>query len=204
LHADYRISKRTTFFAAASIVTNLFSHCTVLPGSLVERPGRAAELAEPIGRRPTIRGGISLDIPISPWARTGRPTVEKPRVLIGGMIGDKVQNQLQVALVHLDDQHLEVAQRAENRIDVRVVLDVITEVGHGRGVERRKPDGPDSQPLQIVEPGQGDDTGKQNHPRNIGAAPVNPDSGHVTRDAQLLSRSAAPYPGRMRPELKCR
>jgi hypothetical protein len=49
LHADYRISKRTTFFAAASIVTNLFSHCTPSPffselsGSLEKANLRRAE-----------------------------------------------------------------------------------------------------------------------------------------------------------------
>ena len=41
------------------------------------------------------------------------------------------------------DQRVEIGERPEERIDVAVVRDVVAEVGHGRRIERRDPDGVD-------------------------------------------------------------
>src|SRR5262249_54254768 len=48
------------------------------------------------------------------------------------------------------DQPVEIGERAEDRIDAAIVRDVVAEIGHGRGVERRDPDGIDAEPGQIV------------------------------------------------------
>ena len=45
-----------------------------------------------------------------------------------------------------------VGQRAEQRVDVAVVADVVAEVRHRRAVERRDPDRVDAQPRQVIEP----------------------------------------------------
>ena len=50
------------------------------------------------------------------------------------------------------DEPIEVVERAEERIDVGVIGDVVTEVGHRRGIDRREPDGIDAEPLEVVEP----------------------------------------------------
>ena len=57
---------------------------------------------------------------------------------------------LMLALVQRRHQPVEIRKRAEDRIDAGVVGDVIAEIGHGRGIERRDPDGVDAQPLQVV------------------------------------------------------
>ena len=49
---------------------------------------------------------------------------------------------------------VEVGERAEDRIDVAVVGDVVAEVGHGRGVEGRDPDGVDAEGGEVVEAGE--------------------------------------------------
>ena len=49
-------------------------------------------------------------------------------------------------------ERVEVRQRAEGRVDVAVVGDVVAEVGHRRAVERRQPDAVDAEPLQVGQP----------------------------------------------------
>jgi len=46
---------------------------------------------------------------------------------------------------------IEIGERAEQRIDVAIVGDVIAEVGHGRGIDRRDPDRIDAEPAEIIE-----------------------------------------------------
>jgi hypothetical protein len=62
-------------------------------------------------------------------------------VLVGGVVGHPVDNDPHAALVGASQQVVEVGQGAEDRVDVGVVRDVVAEVGHGRPVERRQPDG---------------------------------------------------------------
>ena len=49
------------------------------------------------------------------------------------------------------EQRVEVVERAEDRVDVAVVGDVVAEVRHRRGVERRQPDRLDAERRQVVE-----------------------------------------------------
>ena len=46
---------------------------------------------------------------------------------------------------------VEVGEAAEERVDVRVVGDVVAEVGHRRAEDRRQPDRVDAQPLEVVQ-----------------------------------------------------
>jgi hypothetical protein len=68
------------------------------------------------------------------------------------VVGHQVDDHLQAARVHVGQQRVEVAQRAEARIDVAVVGDVVAEVGHRRRIERAQPDRIDAEPHQVVEP----------------------------------------------------
>ena len=47
---------------------------------------------------------------------------------------------------------VEVGERAEQRVDVAVVGDVVAEVAHRRPEDRRQPDGVDAEPGEVVEP----------------------------------------------------
>ena len=49
-------------------------------------------------------------------------------------------------------QRVELSERPQARIDVRVVGDVVAEVGIRRGVDGGEPDGADPQPGQVVHP----------------------------------------------------
>ena len=73
-------------------------------------------------------------------------------MLVGGVVGHQVDDDLQPAGVGGGDQRVEVRERAEQRIDVAVVADVVAEVRHGRGIERREPDGVDAELGEVVQP----------------------------------------------------
>jgi hypothetical protein len=46
------------------------------------------------------------------------------------MIGNIIEQQPHAAIVNVRKQNVEIRERAENWIDVHVVADVVTEVGH--------------------------------------------------------------------------
>ena len=50
------------------------------------------------------------------------------------------------------DEAVETFERAEDRIDPTVIGDIVTEVMHGRRIDRRDPNRIDTQPYQIIEP----------------------------------------------------
>ncbi len=132
----------------------------VVAARLVQLPGRPGEERRPVGRlgagqRPAAipaRGGrhqyqSRLG---SSWLRAaGR----EPRVLVRGVVDDDVDDDLDPALVGAGHERVEVGQRAEDRVDVLVVADVVAVVVLRRGVERREPDRVDPQLGQVVEPG---------------------------------------------------
>ena len=52
------------------------------------------------------------------------------------------------------NQCVEIVQRAEERMDADVVGNVVPEIGHRRRVDRRKPEGVDAEPLEVIEPAE--------------------------------------------------
>src|SRR2546428_13279197 len=72
-------------------------------------------------------------------------------MLIGAMIGHKIQDELDVTLVGLIKQGIQVCQGSEERMHIAVIANIITEIGHGRRVDGRKPDGINTEPLQVVQ-----------------------------------------------------
>jgi hypothetical protein len=72
-------------------------------------------------------------------------------VLVGGVVGDPVEHDLQPGGVRLRHQAVGVLERAEHRVDVAVVAHVVAEVGHRGPVDGGEPDGVDPQPDQVVE-----------------------------------------------------
>ena len=73
-------------------------------------------------------------------------------MLVGGVVGHEVEDHFQAARMRVGQQGVEVGQRAEQRIDVAIVGDVVAEVGHRRGEDRREPDRIDAQFDQVIEP----------------------------------------------------
>jgi hypothetical protein len=67
------------------------------------------------------------------------------------MVRHPVDQDAQPAVVRGGEQLVEVRERAEQRIDVAVVGDVVAVVPHRRAIERRQPDRVDAEPHQMVE-----------------------------------------------------
>jgi hypothetical protein len=61
-------------------------------------------------------------------------------MLIGGVIGDEIDDDLQVVAVRIINQLPRVSQGAEQRLDADVAADVITTVLHRRRVPRSDQD----------------------------------------------------------------
>ena len=72
-------------------------------------------------------------------------------MLVGGVVRHEVEDQLEAARVRVGEQRVEIGQRAEQRIDVAIIGDVVAEIGHRRGIDRRDPDRVDAEPDQMVE-----------------------------------------------------
>ena len=68
------------------------------------------------------------------------------------VVDHEVHDELHAARVQVRDQAVEVVERAEQRVDVVVVADVVAVVVHRRPVDRAEPHDVDTQPLEVVEP----------------------------------------------------
>ncbi len=130
----------------------------VLAGGLVQLPGRAGEEALPVGRlRPRRPGAHALTsrappVPV-PSGVVGRAAgLHEPRVLVGGVVDHQVHDEPDAACVETGDQLVQLLQRAEGRVDVAVVADVVAVVVLRRGVQRGQPEHVDAQVAQVVQP----------------------------------------------------
>jgi len=78
----------------------------------------------------------------------------KPRVLVGGVVGNQVHQHFEPHLVGARDQLVEVGERPVLRVDVAVVGDVIALVLLRRGIEGREPYSVGAQPFDVVQAGR--------------------------------------------------
>ena len=106
-------------------------------------PGCAG--GEPAARRPP-------PVPVALGDARDDRRLGEPRVLVAGVVDDEVHDQPHPAPVQLGDQLVELRQRAEQRVDVLVVADVVAVVGLRRGVDRREPQDVDAEVGQVVQP----------------------------------------------------
>ena len=132
----------------------------VLAGALVPGPGRAGEVGLPVGGfgarrarrlRDDAGAGVTPPVPVPLGVVAAGPRLREPRVLVGGVVHHQVHDQLHAAGVQLGDELVQVGQRAEQRVDVLVVADVVAVVVHRRGVDRGHPHDVDAQPVQVVQ-----------------------------------------------------
>ena len=119
----------------------------VLASRLIELPGGVTGRKRriPVGRRL-----IPPHVPVGLGVGAAGPALEEPWMLIAGVVRHPIQHDPQIAVVGLVDQVIQIGQRAEDRVDIAVVADVVPEVGHRRSEDRRDPDHVDAQPLQVI------------------------------------------------------
>jgi len=92
-------------------------------------PGRAAEARLPIVGRGAVRLRVRPDIPVVTTIAPGEAVAE-PGVLVRSVGPDLVDDELQPELVRAGEQPVEVVERAEQRVDVPVIGDVIAKILH--------------------------------------------------------------------------
>jgi hypothetical protein len=68
------------------------------------------------------------------------------------VIGHDIDDHLDVGGVQRADHRIEVGQRAEPRINVAMIIDVIAAVGQCGGIERAHPDGVHAKGSQVRDP----------------------------------------------------
>src|SRR5439155_12346371 len=117
-----------------------------LPGLLVELPGGTPEIAGPVIRRSTIGSRISPDVPVAFLVRAAGPCFLKPGMLIRGVIGYKIQDDLEIMLVGLLKQSVQVRQGSEERMNIGVIANIIAEIGHGRRIDGGEPESVNAEP----------------------------------------------------------
>jgi hypothetical protein len=119
----------------------------VLAGGRVEGPrgADAREGGQPVGRRAAVRCRVAPHVEVPVGVVAGAARLLEPRVLVRRVVRHVVEQHAQPAPVRLLDQVLGVRERAEPRVDVAVVGDVVAEVDHRRPVDRGQPDRVDAQ-----------------------------------------------------------
>ena len=126
----------------------------ILPGRLVELPRAAAELGQPVVRHAAIRLRIAPDVPVAFGIVARGAALDEPGMLVGGVVRHEVEDQLQAVVMRGREQRIEIRHRAEQRIDAGIVGDVVAEIGHRRGEDRRQPDRVDAERFHIRQPPQ--------------------------------------------------
>ena len=129
----------------------------VLPALRVVLPGPALEEAVPVvGRQHGAGAGLFPRPPevIFAVGAVRVPAGLKPGVLVAGVVHDKVHEHAHTALVRPVEHLFEYVEVPVFGVYAPVVRHVVAEVGVGRGVERREPDGVHPQALYVVELGE--------------------------------------------------
>ncbi|WXB15978.1 hypothetical protein LZC94_01620 [Pendulispora albinea] len=117
-------------------------------------PRAPAEPAYPIVGRAAIGPRVRPDVPIVPRVRARRSALDEPRVRIGRVVRYEVEDEPNPAAVELFEHPVEVAERAEDGVDIRVICNIVPEVDHRRWVDGPEPNGVDPEPRQVIEPRQ--------------------------------------------------
>ena len=140
-HREHRVAHGRV----APVEVRLLGQVGVVVGAAgrgVARPRAPAEHADPVGRL------------VAPQVeRLAALRIREPRVAVGGVVRDVVEDQPQAEPARLGGERVEVRERAEDRVDVAVIADVVAEVGHRRGVDRRQPDAVHAEPAQVLQAG---------------------------------------------------
>ncbi len=150
------VEHRVLDFRVAPVQVGLFGiEVVVVPLARggIELPGGAPESRDPVVRRPAVGLAVAPHVPVTLLRGARALRVEKPLVLVGGVVHHEVEDDPDAAAPCLGDQMIEIAEGAVHRIDVFVVGHVVAEV-HLRGRKAGgDPDRVDAELLQVVELG---------------------------------------------------
>ena len=106
-------------------------------------------------RLPVVGRGVGVavapDVPVAVRRVDRRTRLDEPRVSVARVVRHPVEDDPDVASVGFGDEEVELVEVTEDRIDVAVVRDVVSVIGHRRGEHRRQPDRIDPEPLEVVE-----------------------------------------------------
>ena len=117
----------------------------VLTAPCIPGPGGATEDRLPVGRRRSIGLGIGPHEPVRFRAGPARPAFDEPRMLVRCMRIDLIDQHPEPKRMRACDKRVEIRQRAEDRIDIAIVCNIVAEVLHWRSEEGRNPDGIDAE-----------------------------------------------------------
>ncbi len=128
-----------------------------LPGRAVgvggARPRLALEVRHPArGHLVAVRAPCPGGTRSAParGSRAGGERRLEPRMLVGDVIGDHVDDRADAEGERLRDERLRLGERPELRVDVAVVLHVVAAVGQRARVPGVEPDGVDAEVLQVA------------------------------------------------------
>ena len=117
----------------------------------IELPRRSSKGRYPVVGRLPGPFSVAPDIPVAMRRRARRFRIQKPLVLIGGMIDHKIKDDTDVALFCLTGQYIKIRQSTVHGIDVLVIGNVVAKIHLRRGETRGNPDRIHSQVLQVVQ-----------------------------------------------------
>src|SRR6185436_3129229 len=96
---------------------------------------------------------VAEEISITFWGTTaGGEGLRKPGMPIGSVIGHDVDDHIDVGGMQRRDHRVEVNQGTEPRIDVAMIINVVTTVGKRRRIERGQPHSIDTKRAQVRDP----------------------------------------------------
>jgi hypothetical protein len=121
-------------------------------GDRVPGPVRGLDILEDDPRFAVLVGGVGPDIKVTiDAAGPGAPGALEPGVLVRGVVGDHLGDDLEAAAMGLADEAAHVAQRPVGGVHAVVVGDVVAVVAQRRGEEGQHPDGRHAQILNVIE-----------------------------------------------------
>jgi hypothetical protein len=123
----------------------------ILAPARVPGPARAVEDRLPVVRRRPVRPGVGPHVPIRFGIVAALPAFPEPGVLVRAMGVDLVDDDLEAEAVGRGEEPVEIGERAEDRVDIAIVGNVVAVIFHRRCEEGRQPDRIDPERGDIVE-----------------------------------------------------
>src|SRR5260221_4720932 len=77
----------------------------------------------------------------------------KPGMAVGSVVGHVIHDNFKIMLMRLGNERVKGCEITEDRVNVGIIGDIVAEIDHRRGVDRRKPDGIHTQPGVVIELG---------------------------------------------------
>ena len=124
----------------------------VLAAPRLPLPGGTAEDRQPVVGWRAVRLRVGPHVPVRLVVGAVLAARLEPGVLVRGVAQHLVDDDPDAALMRVLDEPVEVVERAEDRVDLPVLADVVAEVLHRRLEERGDPDRIDAEAGDVVEP----------------------------------------------------